>query len=616
MRKFTKKFLTHSAAVFFVLLTFTVLVSVVCAQDITAVATVSATRVELGTALQLTVTINGADAVPPVQLPKIEGLETRYLGPSTRVSIINGKMSRSTGLMFTVIPLKTGQFEIPAVIIPINGQDYTTEAIVITVVDSGSLNSGQVNGSGQDSSSALRDKIFIVLNTAKKEAYLNEPIPLTIKLFIGDLTVKNVQYPVFEHEGFAIESFGEPLRGQQVLGGVNYQVMEFHSYIYPTRTGSLTLGPAKLGANILIKNSHGDRRGDGFGDFFGDDIFDNFLGRYETKTIMVESANIGLKISNLPDEGKPDDFSGGVGKYKFDMTVSPTAVKVGDPLTVRMRIAGDGNMKSVTFPTLKGSDDFKVYDPKILQQDGEKILEQVLIPKHDQVKELPAVGFSYFDPTDHIYRTVTQGPFALTVSPLAKGEEAKVVGITEGEFVKVADDVPEELGRDIRFIKETMGPLQKHNYILYRDVRFVFGFVFFGLIWLGLYVHFQYIKRLATDIRLARRLHAPRQARNDLAVAGRFLHEKNVQKFYDSIFKTLQEYLGNKFHLTSGVITVNVLGEHLKTKDHQDIILTSLREIFNECDLVRFASGQVLEEKMKSTFQRAQEAIDFFERNY
>ncbi len=616
MDKFLKTLQNFRVLAFFVLLTCTVFVRIVSAQDITAVATVSATKVELGTAFQLTVTVNGADAVPPVQLPKIDGLESRYLGPSTRVSIINGKMSRSTGLMFTVIPLKTGQFQIPAVTILINGQDYTTEAIAITVVDSGSLNSGQANGTNQDSASALRDKVFIVLTTAKKEAYLNEPIALSIKLFMSDLDVKNVQYPSFEHEGFVVDSFEEPLRGQQVLGGVNYQVMEFHAFIYPTRTGDLTLGPAKLAANILIKNSRGTRQADGFGDFFADDIFDNFLGRYETKTIMVESANIGLKISDLPDVGKPADFSGGVGKYKFEMTVSPTAVKVGDPLTIRMRIAGDGNMKSVTFPLLKGSDDFKVYDPKIAQHDGEKILEQVVIPKNDRVAELPAIGFSYFDPADQMYRTVTQGPFALTVSPLAKGEEAKVVGIPVGNSTQVDNVEPEELGRDIRFIKETLGPLQKRHFVLYRDVRFILGFVFFVLIWLGLWIHFQYMRRLTTDIRLARRLHAPRQARNDLAGAGRFLHEKDVRKFYDGIFKTLQEYLGNKFHLPAGAITVDVLKEYLKVKDKQNETLTTLREIFNECDLVRFASGQVLDDKMKLTFQRAQEIIDFFERNY
>lgn len=616
MSKVIKKFLNHTIVAFFALIAFVVIAGSVVAQDITAVATVNATEVELGTAFQLTVTVTGADAVPPVQLPKIDGLESRYLGPSTRVSIINGKMSRSTGLMFTVIPLKTGQFQIPAVTIPINGQEYTTEAIAITVVDSGGLNSGQANGTNQNSASALRDKVFIVLSTAKKQSYLNEPIALSIKLFMSDLDIKNVQYPSFEHEGFVVDSFEEPLRGQQVLGGVNYQVMEFHTFIYPTRTGQLTLGPAKLAANILIKNSRGDRQADGFGDFFADDLFDNFLGRYETKTIMVESANIGLKISDLPDEGKPADFSGGVGKYKFEMTVSPTAVKVGDPLTVRMRIAGDGNMKSVTFPLLKGSDDFKVYDPKISQHDGEKILEQVVIPKNDRVTALPAVGFSYFDPVDEMYRIVTQGPFALTVSPLAKGEEAKVVGIPVGDSAQVGNVVPEKLGRDIRFIKETMGPLQKRHFILYWDVRFILGFVSFVLIWLGLWIHFQYMKRLTTDIRLARRLHAPKQARNDLAVAGRFLHEKDVRKFYDSIFKTLQEYFGNKFHLSAGAISVDVLKEYLKVKDMQDKTLTTLREIFNECDLVRFASGQVLDDKMKSTFQRAQEIIDFFERNY
>ncbi len=599
-----------------VVLTFLAISSALFAEDITVDATVDSTSVELGSALQLTITVNGAsDGVPPLQLPKIDGLETRYLGPSTRISIINGKMSRSTGLMFSVIPLKTGQFTIPAITLVLNGKDYTTQPIPISVGNSSNANSTQAAAADKNSPAALQDKIFIILGTPKKEAYLNEPIPLVIKLFINDLAVKNVQYPTFEHDGFMVEDFGEPRRGQQTLGGIAYTVMEFRTFIYPTRTGELTLGPAKLGANILIKNSRKQDMPSQFGDFFNDDIFDNFLGRYETKTVMLESANIGIKVLPLPEDGKPADFSGGVGKYNFEMTVSPTTLKVGDPLTVRMRIAGDGNLKAVNFPAVKDSKNFKVYDPKITDKTGEKIFEQVVIPTHDKVTELPAVNFSYFDVVDKQYRTVTQGPFALTVSPLSKAEESKIVGTSAPALVSpIADS--EQLGQDIRFIKENMGTLQNKQYVLYRDFGFVVGVTFLFFVWLGLFINFEYQKRLSTDIRLARRMHAPRQARLGLSEAGRFLHEKDARNFYDSIFKTLQDYFGNKFHLPSGTITVDTISEHLKSKDHKDKVIDSLREIFGECDLVRFASAQVPQEKMKSTFARTQQIIDFFERNY
>ncbi len=618
MKGLIKIFFNKYFAVAGIVLALLVVSSPLFAEDITVEATVNATTVELGSALQLTVTVNGAtDGVPPVQLPKIDGLEVRYLGPSTKISIINGKMSRSTGMMFTVIPLKSGQFQIPAITMTINAKDYTTQPIAISVANSGSVNPGSPIKGDKDSPAALQDKIFIVLGTPKKEAYLNEPIPLVIKLFINDLAVKNVQYPTFEHEGFTSEDFGEPRRGQQTLGGIAYQIMEFRTFIYPTRTGDLTLGPAKLGANILIKNSRRESMPSQFGDIFNDDFFDGFLGQYETKTIQLESANIGIKVLPLPEEGKPSDFSGGVGKYNFEMTVSPTQVKVGDPLTVRMRIAGDGNLKAVNLPAFKDSADFKVYDPKIIDRNGEKNLEQVVIPNHDKVTQLPAVTFSYFDVVDKQYRTVSQGPFALTVSPIAKTEESKVVGMSAPNIsVEKQPQVVEDLGEDIHFIKENIGPLQKKGYLLYRDGRFVLGVALLFLIWLGLFINFEYQKRLSTDIRLARRMHAPRQARLGLASAGRFLHEKDARNFYDSIFKTLQEYFGNKFHIPAGAITVDVLAGHLKSKDQKNAVIDSLREILSECELVRFASAQGLEDKMRATFKRTQEIIDFFERNY
>jgi len=597
------------------------MVPLVHAEEISVEATVNTATVELGSSFRLTITINGAEA-PPLQLPKVDGLEVRYLGPSTKISLINGKMSRSTGLMFTAIPLKTGSLQIPAITIPLSGKDYTTAAIDITVVDSGKLQSPPA--SNPNVSAALQDKIFIVLSSpsqgepnGKKEVYFSEPIPISLKLFISDLAVKNVQYPTIKAEGFTIEPFGEPDRGHQVMGGISYQILEFKTFIYPTRAGDLSLGPAKLGANIIIQSSRGANRNTG--GLFDDDVFDEFMGRFETKTIMLESADLGIKVLPMPQEGQPEYFSGGVGKYNFNMTVSPIEVKVGDPLTVRMRISGDGNLKVIEMPALKDSKDFKVYDPKITEQNGEKTLEQVVIPKSEQVKELPAVDFNYFDTTEKKYFTITKGPFPLVVSPLPKEEESKVVGLSAA-VASVVLDQSEELGKDIHFIKENAGTLQKRGDAIYARGGFIVVMVFAFLAWAGLLANYFFRRRLRTDHRLVRRLQAPRQAKAGLAQAAAFLEkndvsrgESNGRNFCDTLFRTLQEYFGNKFHVPQSTVTVAVIAGHMKIGN--DKILDDLRQIFSECELVRFASAQTTTEKMKTSLQRAKEIIDFFERN-
>ena len=586
------------------------------AEDIRVEAAVDKTTLELGSSAQLTLTIYGADGVSVIQIPQIDGLETQYRALAMQNSNSNGKKSRSTSFFYSVIPLKTGQILIPAFTIPIKGKDYLTKPITINVVKSGSMNSTNPAAQGSNATS-LQDRIFIVLATSKKEAYLGEPIPMVIKLFINDLSVKNVQYPTFSHDGFTVEDFTEPRRGQQTLGDITYQVMEFRTFLYPTRTGDLSLGPAKLGANILIKSSRRQGIPGEFNSIFSDDLFDNFIGRYETKTIMLESANLGLKILPLPEEGKPADFSGGVGKYNFDMTVSPSEIKVGDPLTVRMRIAGDGNLKAVNMPIIKDSKDFKVYDPKIVEQNGEKILEQVVIPNHAKITELPVTHFSFFDPVEKIYRTVTKGPFPLTVTPLAKGEEAKIVGMTSSTTSTVpVVTTPEELGRDIHFIKEDVGRLQKRGFIIYQAGWFVGMCVLFVLVWAGLLLNYEFKKKFTADTRFVRRWQAPRQAKNGLSQAAAFLAQNDVRNFYDTLYKTLQDYFGNKCHIPSASITADIVAEHFKNHSRKEEFIDNLKVIFAECELVRFASIDISDEKMKATLRLAEEIIDFSERNY
>ena len=94
------------------------------AQDISFEATVNSTKVNLGSAIQLSLTANGTQDFNPVDLPLIDNVESRYLGPATRISIINGQSTMSKSNIYTLFPKKVGHFQIPAINVILNGQDY------------------------------------------------------------------------------------------------------------------------------------------------------------------------------------------------------------------------------------------------------------------------------------------------------------------------------------------------------------------------------------------------------------------------------------------------------------------------------------------------------------
>lgn len=582
------------------------------AQEIRFEVEVSANRVEVGSALQLTLTVHGAKVDGPLQLPQIEGLDVRYLGPSTRISIINGRYSQANSFIYTLFPLKTGTFQIPAFSINIDGKTYTSEPITIEVYSPSAASSSQASGTGHGMN--LQNRLFLSMGTPKEEVYLYEKVPLNIKLYIADIQVEDLQFPEFEHAGLTVEEFQLGKQKEQIKeytehwNGVNYHVVDFETYVYPTRTGELTMGPAEVTLNILVKRDR--QRRSLFDGILGDDLLEDFFGIQEKYPYAVTSQPLTLHVRPLPEKDQPADYSGAVGNFKMDVSVGPKEVKVGDPLTLKVHIQGDGNMKALTIPTFKEDEQFKVYDPQVKEERDEKVLEQVLIPKNEKVGEVPAVRFSYFDPHLEEYKTLVQGPFPLKVAPLEKEEGLAVVGLGK----PLRSLAPEILGRDIIFIKDHPGTFRPLHQVLYQQFPFQALAGGSWAIWLILFWGYRRSERLKTDVHYARRLMAPRKAKAGLAQARQLLTQGVPQEFYNYLFKTLQVYLEDKFHVASGDIIWPGVAEKLNNQSISPEILKKLKEILEECDMVRFAGIARDQRQKEESHRKLAEFIDRCER--
>jgi len=120
---------------------------------------------------------------------------------------------------------------------------------------------------------------------------------------------------------------------------------------------------------------------------------------------------------------------------------------------------------------------------------------------------------------------------------------------------------------------------------------------------------------METDSVYARRLLAPRQAKRGLSHTKKLIKAEKKEEFYDAVFKTIQQYLGNKLHLSSGAVTYETVEELLKSKDIENNVINDIKVIFDECDQIRYALANINEESMNMSYQRLARSIDYLERH-
>ena len=367
------------------LLLLSVFASYLYADDIKFEAAIDKKTVAMGESAQLGLTFYGTQNVPAPDIGNIDGCEVRYLGPSTMMTVINGTVSNSITHMYRVQPLRLGKFQLGPFTFKYEGNTYTSSITFLTATDEKVMPEPVQKGGEEDivDSLDIKDRLFLTLKIDKTKAYINEIVPVTIKVYVNRMNVSDIQLPAFNQEGFSKAQFEEPKQYRERMGGLLYDVLEFRTTIFGTRAGDYKLGPATLKCNLAVKKKV--RNMSALNDDFLNDqgmanpYFDDFFTRYERYPVELKSDEAQLTLMPLPQEGRPEDFSGAVGDYQFIYSAGPKKVKVGDPVTLRMEINGKGNFNTVIIPKLENTEGFRVYEPQINTEPGRKTFRQVIL---------------------------------------------------------------------------------------------------------------------------------------------------------------------------------------------------------------------------------------------
>ncbi len=435
---------------------------------------VSAQETYVGMPVTLYIQLENVSAEDVPEFPSIDGMDVRSEGiPSrnTSITIINGRRTESNSVTFSYqfTPRREGTFEIPSITIETANGPRRTQAFRISATKS-----------------ETGDLMFSEVAGLEDQLYVGQPIDLTLRVWLKpyqdrqhqvtisaadmwQMIARQSQWGPFAESLEKMATEGKTLRGREVLrpddNGVqrSYYLYEVNATFYPKRAGQIEMEdvqivaqyPTKLGqardpfASFFGDSPFGGRSPFGgnspFGSLFEDDFFagrGSPFGRSLTVTatrpIVVTPEVKPIEVIPIPTEGRPSDYRGAVGQYEMITRATPTQVKAGDPITLKIGIRGTGPMELVQAPPLAEipslAADFKVSDEPLagVVRDDIKVFTTTIRPRCEGITQVPAIPFSFFDPQIEEFVTIQSEPVAIEVDKAEKLAMDSIVGTAGG----------------------------------------------------------------------------------------------------------------------------------------------------------------------------------------
>jgi BatD DUF11 like domain len=370
--------------------------------------------------------------------------------------IINGKVTQQNSFghafRFRLTPKRTGKLMIPAPSATIDGNTVRGRALDLTVV-----------------APEAQDLVVPEIKTDREKVYPTQPFEVTLRVLVHPLPDESDRDPLvplrrrpphldvnwvdlaagltgddkarwlekllaedgtgftlndvttrsgsfFEGPRLAVFHLYQGRESRKGLDGrpVNYFVYELKRKLTAQKAGTYVFGP------VIVKGS----------------FVEGMEGSsYTGRRLVAVAAAVPVEVRDVPLP-RPVTFCGGIGSYHLAATANPTALRVGDPLTLRLDIErgqASGSLDLISAPDLGANpqlaDDFEILDKNPTgRKEGEvKRFEYALRPKRAGVG-IPSLAVTVFNPDTEKFLELATRPIALAVSAASRLGAGDLVG--------------------------------------------------------------------------------------------------------------------------------------------------------------------------------------------
>ena len=553
----------------------------------------SKTQLGVNERLRIDFTMNedGDNFIPPsFENFKVVG------GPSQSInnSWVNGVRSFSKSYTYFLAPKKRGVFTIGQSSIEIDGITYKTSPIKIKVTAA-----VDIPKDPNDPNYIASESIHLVAEVSTTNPYLNEPVSVIYKLYVAENTgVRNwseldsPRYNDFWSQNIEVKRQNVK---EGKYKGENYRyVVLKKTVLYPQKTGKLSIEPLTLDVSVEVPSK---RR----------DVFGRLMMTTTNRTVTAGKRTIDVKP--LPSNGKPNDFSGAVGNFEFNITSNKNTLKATEAFDLKLEISGKGNLKLFKLPKPNLPSALEVYEP----EHSEKVSTSLsgmrgsisdtytIVPNAQGRYPIPTVSFSYFDLNTETYKTLTSNEL--------------VVSVTEGPGLNSNENTASEevqktnvttLSKQFSSFKSN-GDLKPITETKFYNTS-LFWWLFLGpllLIPLVIVITQKQGKR-ALDVEGNKIRKTNKLARKYLSSSKKAIGEKET--FYVALERALHNYLKSRLKIETSDFSKEKIDHLLTKKEVQRETISQFLGVLKSCELARYTPLGVAD--MEHDYQKAVETIN------
>lgn len=508
--------------------------------------------------------------------PSFEGFRI-VGGPSQQVSQswINGRSSFNKSYSYFLLPTQKGTLIIKQAAVEINGQIYKTNPIKINVTAAVE----QPRDPNDAPQVSVDDAIHLVAEISKGNPYVNEPITVVYKLFfsynIGITNWRELNKPKYNDFWSQNIDIKQLVAEEGRYNGEKFRYVVLRkTVLYPQKSGKLEIEPLSLDIDVQVPTN---RR----------NIFGQAQLVEDNKRVSAGSKTINVKP--LPESGKPDDFSGAVGRFNFAAKPSKTTLKNGESLDLVVSVSGTGNLKLFTLPKPVVPSSLEMYDAvhdekvqtPLSGMNGKISDSYTIIPQFKGKYPIKPMSFTYFDLSTYRYKTITSPEILITVIDGPSASDNAVEANSGVSKMKVS------AGEQFKYIKlKTSLSSTNRNDFLGSPLFYSLMVLPFSLIPLIILVKKKkeaidgdvYGNRIKMNNKLAKKYLS--EAKNQI---------NNKEPFYIALEKAMHNFLKAKLHIETSEMSKDKIQELLISRKATSETVQSFIDLTQNCELARYA---------------------------
>ena len=351
---------------------------------------VSTKNISITESIIFTIKISDIDENPSVDISQIEDFFSIISGPNigSEYRFINGDRTSSRSIYWTLIAKNHGKLIIPSLRVIAGKKTLITEPHEIIV-------------SKQNTDQSIKD-LFLEVKVSKDKAFVGEQVKLSYTFYTRVASkVLSTEFP--EYNDFWVEKLFDPVGMQFTpeswndieIDGNNYKSLKIYEVaLFPLQEGVYTLESMIMKIETKNKDSSFNRL------FWDDPFFDTFSQR--TRAKLLVSDPIKIEVSSLSDI--PQNFTGAVGKFTLNSSLSNSNIDEGSPTVFKVVLNGEGNLSNIGRPKIIFPEDIDVFEgetkvEKNISEDfsGSIIWEYNLIPRKNGIFMIDAIEIPFFN---------------------------------------------------------------------------------------------------------------------------------------------------------------------------------------------------------------------------